>query len=296
MDDSSAAVPRAEAATPPEPGSGPNAVPRPDSGSGSDSDPGSDPAAASLPDPSPEPDPATEVPDRPWPRRRGLTALLIVSAAVLGVVGGGAAGYGVQESRTPTPLPRLVGPPPDPPAVQAGPERTLPPSQDRQVFYEQDPLSLLVPSPKGARHVKRVRLTAAGYAAYYAHPADAEKWLKDDVSYRGGAQATWEDGHGESMTVRVLRFGDGDRLETPSLLVSEKDGMTGPVEKVPGTLDGVVQGGATADREPGYEPQWTGRGVARVGTLLVEVYVARFDHAVPASAVMALIQSQLAVL
>lgn len=306
MDDCSDEVPRAGAFATPASGAGagansdgaaasePSPDPHSESGSGPDPAVAAATEAESLPDRSPGPGPGAVAPGRPWPRRRGPAVLLIVAAAVLGVIGGSGMGYGVQESRTPTPLPPLVGATPEPPAVQAGPERPLPPSQDRQEFYDQDPLSLLAPVPKGATHVKRVRLTAAGYAKYFDHPADTEKWLKDDVSYRSGAQATWEDGHGQYLTERVLRFGDGDRLETPSLLVGEEDTPTGPVEKVPGTLDGEVQGGATADREPGYDPQWTGRGVARVGPLLVEVFVVRFDHAVPSGPVMALVQGQLA--
>lgn len=48
--------------------------------------------------------------ETPRVRRRGRTALLIATAAVLGLVGGACAGYLIQADREPTKLPSLSQP------------------------------------------------------------------------------------------------------------------------------------------------------------------------------------------
>ncbi len=84
---------------------------------------------------------------------RGRTALIIAAAALLGISGGTAVGYGIQSQRPPTPLPALSQPglayPAKPLAADKAPA-PLPASEDRRVRTDGDLRKLLLERPKGA--------------------------------------------------------------------------------------------------------------------------------------------------
>ncbi|MFD5430226.1 hypothetical protein ACFWI9_33130, partial [Streptomyces sp. NPDC127084] len=87
-------------------------------------------------------------------RRRGRTALLIAVAAVVGIAGGTAVGYGVQAEHEPTPLPVLsqagLTYPAKPLAASAQPV-PLSAAEDHQVKTGGDLRKLLLSKPSGAR-------------------------------------------------------------------------------------------------------------------------------------------------
>ncbi|MGC5411335.1 hypothetical protein ACPXCX_47845, partial [Streptomyces sp. DT225] len=119
-------------------------------------------------------EPAVAVKRRP----RGRTALIIAAAAVLGIAGGIATGYGVQAGRAPTPLAALSQPGLAYPAkaLPAGevPD-PLPASQDRRVRTDGDLRKLIVPRPKGWQEDKRLAaLTQNGWLGVENYALDFE--------------------------------------------------------------------------------------------------------------------------
>ena len=89
----------------------------------------------------------------PKPRRRIKSRSLFAGAVVLGVLGGVGAGYAVQASRPPTPLPSLMAAHPAyaPVGVYAGvAPAALPAAQDDLSLTDGDLTKLLLPTPSGA--------------------------------------------------------------------------------------------------------------------------------------------------
>lgn len=99
-----------------------------------------------------EPPAAADAPVRRRPR--GRTTLIIAAAALLGISGGAAVGYGIQAERAPTPLAALSQPGLGYPAKPLSADRApapLPVAQDRRVRTDGDLRKLLVDRPKGAK-------------------------------------------------------------------------------------------------------------------------------------------------
>jgi hypothetical protein len=96
----------------------------------------------------------TESAAPPKPKRSIKTRTLFVSALVLGVIGGVAAGYTIQALRKPTPLPSLaVAQPvyPRSPIYDGTRPPGLPASQDDATTVDGDLTKLLLPTPAGAQ-------------------------------------------------------------------------------------------------------------------------------------------------
>lgn len=93
-------------------------------------------------------------PAQPKQRRHIKSRTLFVSAVVVGVLGGLGAGYAVQSSRPPTPLPALLPKAPTygPQGIYAGiAPSPLPSSQDDLTVTDGDLTALLLPTPAGAK-------------------------------------------------------------------------------------------------------------------------------------------------
>jgi hypothetical protein len=234
-------------------------------------------------------------------RRRGRTALIVVTAVVLGALAGGGIGYKVQYDRAPTPLPPLAGPPPAQPAGAGPAVAALPASQDRDAVFRGDLLALLPPTPKGAHQGKRDWMTVLGYAERFYEP---ERIFRDLVShgYQRGVVATWTDESGTSTTIRLVQFRDDLSAWTPRQLFDETsraddDYLLGASAPVPGTTDGKVWGSsgksdAYYDNGGDEGDEFYGRGLARIGNIFVDVWVDG-PQPVRRAAVMAVMKRQL---
>ena len=257
------------------------------------------PAAEALP-PSPGKEFPTAASETPppvvKPRRRGRTTLLIASAAVLGVLAGGGLGYRIQQQRTPTPLPPLTGPVLAQPKGAGAAPKTLPASQDSDVIFDGNLLKLLVPTPKGAKEEDRDWESLADYAERFTKPAGAfVEFAGDD--FRRAADASWMVGHHTVVTVELAQFRDDaspyapERISDQSMF-NDDDPQLGDSHDVPNTLDGKAWGSDKPERRAGYEPVYYGHGLARVGNIVIEVFVAS-DRPVQAGTVSSLVTKQL---
>ncbi|MFF2124852.1 hypothetical protein ACFVW1_05555 [Streptomyces olivochromogenes] len=217
--------------------------------------------------------------ETPRVRRRGRTALLIATAAVLGLVGGTCAGYLIQADREPTKLPSLSQPVVAQ-AKGAGPE-PLSAAQDRRVKTEGDLRKLLVKRPKGARDAEYVPgdegwLGIADYAEEYTKPAGA---FGDLVSaeFRRAAATGWTVGSTYSVEVRLIQYrqeeklGASDAAEGARYWANTKSGTH--VWAVPGTGDGMAYVHTKPDTKPGYLPMYAAEAHAWRGDIAMEIWI-----------------------
>ncbi|WP_333769106.1 hypothetical protein [Streptomyces sp. IBSBF 2435] len=232
-------------------------------------------------------------PYRPMARRR--LAPVVAAAAVLGILAGAGAGYQVQRGRTPTPLPPLVAAAPVQP-VGAAPDRPAPKvADDRDAVYDGNLLKLLLPTPKGAKQTARGWRTQADLADDYVSSEDVFTEL-GDKGFRRAAEARWSVGKAEftDTAVTLTQFRDDEDLDTADVL-REREYSDGAHQSygtpVPGTLDGEVRPSAQPYDE-GDVKVYVGQGMARVGNILVEVYVSGV-RPVSRNAVMSVITKQL---
>jgi hypothetical protein len=238
--------------------------------------------------------PAPE-PYRPMARRR--LALTAAAAVVLGVLAGAAAGYEVQQERRPTPLPKLVGPPPTQPAAPGPVPSSAKPADDRNAVYEGDLLALLVPAPKGATAKDRGWKTLSELAGEYVDPV----FMYDEFADRGfrrSVVATWETGKGRKLVtteVALTQFRDEERQYTSQWLHGNEvadGGHQSYGEPLPGHTDSVVMPSSLPYEEEGGLRVYVGEAFARVGNIGVEVYVTAM-RPVTAKALTSVITKQL---
>ncbi|WP_332875010.1 hypothetical protein [Streptomyces geranii] len=183
-----------------------------------------------------------EAPERPA-RRRGRTAALITTAAVLGLVAGTCAGYLVQADRDPTPLPPLS----QVTLAQAkgkGPE-PLSAARDRRVRTDGDLRKLLLKKPKGAEEPEYLAgedgwLDLADYAAEYDESGSMFGSLLGS-EFRRAAVTGWIAGD-VSVEIRLVQYRQEETLAAPE---SAENGHYWAEEEagtksypVPGTGDG----------------------------------------------------------
>lgn len=219
---------------------------------------------------------AVEVPEkRP---RRGRTALLIVTAAVLGVVAGTCAGYLIQADRDPTPLPSLSqatlaqakGPAPEP----------LSAAQDRRVKADGDLRKLLLKKPAGAKDADWLGdedgwMSLAAYADLYEEPDEA---FHDQVGdeFRRAATTGWMSGD-RQVTVRLIQYRQeesvvaGDQASNGKYWADEESSTRSWA--IPGTGEGMAYVHDEPDREPGYVPVYGAEAYAWRGDVVMEIRV-----------------------
>lgn len=232
-------------------------------------------------------------------RRRGRgTAGIVVGAAVLGVLAGTGTGWAIQRERPPTPLPPLTGAMPGRPASAspAPAPAALPAAQDRAAVYRGDLLARLVPTPAGDTEQGRQWLTVAEWAERFGEP---DRKYPELVAhgYQRAASAWWRDPRGDRTIVNLIQFRDDDVLHAPEEMTSAlsfalDDPALARPTSVPGTIDGMVWGSGRpfASREDGT--YYRGRGLARMGNILVQVWVHSPRPVSPAT-VMAVVRRQL---
>ncbi|MET9590555.1 hypothetical protein ABZY45_06230 [Streptomyces sp. NPDC006516] len=219
------------------------------------------------------------------PRPRGRTALLIAAAALLGISGGTAVGYGIQAERAPTPLPALSQ------KVLAYPAKALPAdkvpaplpaSQDRQVRTDGDLRKLLIDRPAGWSENKDADWLDDGWVSvgdlareFTSDDTTYEYFLESDI--RRIAAAAWKKGaHGEAE-IRLVQFSSGADTRAADFAEGQRSYMSG-AERGAGNEGDAVKGSGEGryyvygvDREPGYLPFYRARAVMHRGDIMIEV-------------------------
>ncbi|WP_432082557.1 hypothetical protein [Streptomyces sp. WAC 04229] len=211
-------------------------------------------------------------------RRGRRTALLICTAAVLGLVAGTCTGYLVQADREPTKLPSLAQPLLAPAEGEA-PKR-LPASQDRRVRTDGDLRELLLKKPRGTKDAEWLEgadgwMDLATYAETYVRPGDEfEQQLKDE--FRRAAVTAWDSGT-YSVEIRLVQFRQEEVLaaaesssQAQYWVMDDPDAEGSPI---PGTGEGMVFAFAEPETEAGYEPVYNAQAHARRGDIVMEIWV-----------------------
>jgi hypothetical protein len=215
----------------------------------------------------------------PAARRRGRTALLIVGAAVLGVVAGTCVGYVVQADRKPTKLPSLS----QPTLAQArgkGPE-PLSAARDRRVKTDGDLRKLLLKKPGGAKKANWLLspdgwMDLAGYAETYKKPGSMFGDLVGN-EFRRAAVTGWETGSTYDVEIRLIQYRQEEGLEAADANDNNQywaDARPATDSwSIPGTGDGQVYVHSRPRTEAGYLPQYSAEAFARRGDISVEIFV-----------------------
>ncbi|MFE7328935.1 hypothetical protein ACFU8W_28955 [Streptomyces sp. NPDC057565] len=244
---------------------------------------------AVVPDPvaGPEPDP---VPAPVKPRPRGRTTLLIAAAAVLGIAGGTAVGYGVQADRAPTPLPALSQPNLAYPAKALPTDKVpdpLPVSQDRQRRTDGDLRELLVGKPSGARNA-RFPFPTKGWMSLdaYAREFTSEDYMFEtlaEADVRRIAAANWSQGQYRDVGIRLVQFRSGAELgasdhanDQLGYMPYAKDGAGNEGDPIKGSGNGRYFL-YKAVNKPGYLPVYQARAIAQRGDVMFDINI--FDTA-----------------
>lgn len=240
---------------------------------------------APLPEGSAEEPPGPQaVPVRRRPR--GRTTLIIAAAALLGIAGGTAVGYGVQAGRAPTPLtalsqPDLAYPAKALPAGQA--PDPLPVSQDRQVRTDGDLRKLLVPRPAGWSENKDATFARDGWTGVedYALNFESEDYMFGsllDAGIRRVAAADWKKG-GRTADIRLVQFRSGERTGAADHAEDQRAYMPGSDHGAGNEGDALKGSGEgryyvfPADRKAGYLPLYQARAIFHRGDVMVDIHI-----------------------
>ncbi|MFD5645619.1 hypothetical protein ACFWIP_28465 [Streptomyces anulatus] len=249
------------------------------------------PAAPEGPAPVPpaptEPPAVADAPVRRWPR--GRTTLIIAAAALLGISGGAAVGYGIQAERAPTPLAALSQPGIGYPAKPLSADRApapLPAAQDRRVRTDGDLRKLLVDRPKGAKKTIADELGLDDgwqpldqYAeTYYDDPHFMFESLSE-LDLRRVASAAWRQGEYRETGVQLLQFRSGDRNGAAEhfgdqlmYMPWDKDGAGNPGDPVKGSREGRYFL-YPVERKAGYLPSYRARALAVRGDIVLDINI-----------------------
>ncbi|MEU3977083.1 hypothetical protein [Streptomyces bacillaris] len=224
----------------------------------------------------------------PTNRPRGRTALIIAAAALLGISGGTAVGYGIQSQRPPTPLPALSQPGLAYPAKPLAADKTpapLPASEDRRVRTDGDLRKLLLERPKGAEASSAYPrkggewLQFSDYVRQFEDGRSMFQYLAEN-DLRRIAVAEWMEGKGRQSTIALVQFrsnatmGAADHLGGQlSYMPEKKDGAGNAGDPLGGTESGRYFLYPVA-REPGYLPVYQARALAVRGDIMIDVNIA----------------------
>ncbi|MBT2444663.1 hypothetical protein J7E93_32130 [Streptomyces sp. ISL-36] len=218
------------------------------------------------------------------PRRRtGRTLGLIAVAAVLGVVGGTAVGYGVQAEREPTPLPALNQPAlayPGP--LPKGQEPVaLTAAEDRKVKTDGDLRKLLLPKPAGAKKAEFADadgwMSPAVYASRFNRPGRALRYQLG-LRLRRVATTSWETGEHRTTEIRLVQYRSGDQLSAQDHSESQMDYM--PEEDFARDEGDPIEGSTNGryylfpvERTSGYLDHYEARAYFHRGEIAVEIFI-----------------------
>ncbi|MEV6261238.1 hypothetical protein AB0M42_10875 [Streptomyces sp. NPDC051784] len=231
------------------------------------------------------PGPPAEGPDAPARRRpRGRTAVIIAAAALLGISGGTAVGYGIQAQRPPTPLPALSQAELAYPAKSLPADKVpapLPASRDHQVKTDGDLRKLLLDRPEGWSENKDADwlddgwMTVGALARDYNEQSSMfEYFLESDI--RRVAGAAWKKGEHREATITLAQFSAGTEAMAEDYAAGQRSYMAGDDyagnegERVKGSGEGRYYV-YDADRRPGYLPSYQARAVMHRGDIMIEI-------------------------
>ena len=187
------------------------------------------------------------VPGVPGPRgrRRRRTALLLASALLLGVLGGGGVGYAVQASRPPTPLPSLDVAPPHYPAEPLDAKGSAAAAPE-PLAIDGDLRKLLIKKPKNAKSWDFL----PGRDGWM--PADQMAQMLDNTSdvfrsllvlgFRRAAMTSWLEGDTD-IRIRLIQFrpehteGAAGTVQAAAYCSQHNDDPCTP-RSIPGTATG----------------------------------------------------------
>ncbi|MFE4216568.1 hypothetical protein [Streptomyces sp. NPDC056844] len=217
-------------------------------------------------------------------RPRGRTALLIAAAALLGISGGTAVGYGIQAERPPTPLPALSQAELTYPAKALPSDKApapLPASQDRRVRTDGDLRKLILDPPAGWSEDKDADwlddgwMTVGGLARDYEDQGGMfEYFLESDI--RRIAGTGWKKGEHREATITLTQFSSGPSAMASDYAEGQRSYMAD--DAYAGNDGDLVKGSGEGryylydvDREPGYEPFYRARAVMSRGDIMVEI-------------------------
>ncbi|MFC9947030.1 hypothetical protein [Streptomyces pratensis] len=220
------------------------------------------------------------------PRPRGRTALLIAAAALLGISGGTAVGYGIQAERPPTPLPALSQTELAYPAKALPADEVpapLPASQDRQVKTDGDLRKLLVDRPAGWSDDKEADWLDDGWMSVGALAREfddeggmLEDFLESDI--RRVAGAAWTKGADREAVIHLVQYSSGADTAAADLADGQRSYMAG--EKYAGNEGDLVKGSGEGryyvygvERKPGYLPFYRARAIMHRGDIMVDIFM-----------------------
>ncbi|WP_256961960.1 hypothetical protein [Streptomyces sp. NRRL B-24572] len=234
----------------------------------------------------PEPETATEpAPPVQRPRRRVLrTVGLITVAAVIGLVGGTAVGYGIQADREPTALPPLNQPGlayPSKPLPKGQEPEPLSAKEDRQAKAQGDLRKLLVPKPAGAKKDefgdRDGWMSVNGYASDFNEPGTALGYQLD-LDIRRVAVTSWASGEHRRTEVRLVQYRPGDSLGSQEHVEDQQDYM--PQKKYARSEGKPLKGSANGryyvfpvHQQAGYLDFYEARAYFHRGDIAVEIFI-----------------------
>ncbi|MGW2018678.1 hypothetical protein [Streptomyces sp. NPDC001927] len=219
----------------------------------------------------------------PRRRRTGRTIGLIAVAAVLGLVGGTAVGYGIQADREPTPLPALNQPglAYPKPLPQGQKPAALPASEDRKVKTDGDLRKLLVPRPAGAKDKlfgdHDAWMTVPAYARDFKNPGSAlNHQLGNDV--RRIATTSWQTGKYRTTDIALVQYrssdfdGARDHAEDQMDYMPDEDYARSEGEPIKGSANGRYYL-FPVKRKAGYLDMFQARAYFHRGDIMVAIFM-----------------------
>lgn len=255
---------------PPAPEAEPVAAPAPVSDAESDAEPVLDAPPASDVEP-------------PRPRRVGRTIALIAVAAVLGIVGGTAVGYGIQAEREPTPLPALnqpdlAYPKPLPKGQKPAP---LTAAEDRSVKTDGDLRKLLLPKPAGSKKTDFADedgwMTLAEYASQHNSPSRSLSYQLDN-RIRRIATTSWQTGEYRTTEIRLVQYrssnyiGAQDHAEEQMGYMPDEEFAENEGDPIKGSANGHYYV-FPVHKEAGYLDVYEARAYLHRGDIAMEIFI-----------------------
>nr|WP_103535498.1 hypothetical protein [Streptomyces sp. SM11] len=213
--------------------------------------------------------------------------MIITAAALLGISGGAAVGYGVQAERAPTPLAALSQPGLGYPAKPAAADQTpapLPAAQDRQVRTDGDLRKLLVDRPKGAKKLTGKLGIEDGWEpigqyaeGFYEDPHYMFESLAG-LGLRRVASAAWQQGQYRETVVHLIQFrssdvlGASDHFADQMFYMPDKEGAGNPGDPIEGSREGRYFL-YKVERKAGYLPAYHARALAVRGDIALDINI-----------------------
>ncbi|WP_328582991.1 hypothetical protein [Streptomyces sp. NBC_00370] len=215
-------------------------------------------------------------------RRRGRTTLIVVAAAVLGVVAGTATGYAVQADRAPKALPPLNQP------GLAYPAKSLPEGKepepltvahDAGLKTSGDLRKLLISKPRGATKVEGSEDGWMALDTYAGHFADPESLITSLApSFRRAVNVSWNEGKNREVVVTLVQFKPSAFQDAAGYALDQQSYMPGATAagNNGSVIEGTDDGRYWVYDNPRHQSRNRARAVAWRGDIMMEIDI--FDR------------------